>query len=76
MREFTEDQQAGIPSARASRYTVPFHTGWLFGPATTDSTQPEFDDSGLETVTLPHNVTPLSWRNWDSRAWEQTWVYR
>jgi beta-galactosidase len=27
-------------------------------------------------VTLPHTVTPLSWRNWDPHAWEQTWVYR
>jgi beta-galactosidase len=76
MREVTEDQQAGMPTARARRHTVPFHTGWLFGPASTDSTQPGFDDSGLETVTLPHSVTPLSWRNWDSRAWEQAWVYR
>ncbi len=55
---------------------MPFHTGWLFGPASTGSTQPGFDDSGLETVTLPHNVTPLSWRNWDPHAWEQAWVYR
>jgi beta-galactosidase len=27
-------------------------------------------------VTLPRTVTPLSWRNWDPHAWEQTWVYR
>jgi beta-galactosidase len=53
-----------------------FPAGWLFGPATADSDQPGFDDSGLETITLPHTVTPLSWRNWDPRTWEQTWVYR
>jgi beta-galactosidase len=71
-----EGQQVGTPEVRVRQHTVPFNPGWLFGPATTGSTQPEFDDSGLETVTLPHNVTPLSWRDWDSRAWEKTWVYR
>jgi beta-galactosidase len=55
---------------------VPFSTGWLFGPATAGSTEPEFDDSGLQTVTLPHTVTPLSWRNWNPDSWEQDWVYR
>jgi beta-galactosidase len=56
--------------------TTPFNTGWLFGPAATDSTDPGFDDSGLATVTLPHSVTPLSWRNWDPSSWGQSWVYR
>jgi beta-galactosidase len=56
--------------------TVPFHTGWLFGPATADCAQPGFDDANLVPVTLPHTVTALSWRNWDPRAWEQQWVYR
>ncbi|HEX2821562.1 MAG TPA: NEW3 domain-containing protein [Streptosporangiaceae bacterium] len=46
MREVTEDQQAGTPAARARPHTVPFNPGWLFGLATTDSTRPEFDDSG------------------------------
>ena len=65
-----------MTTPRERRPAIPFHTGWLFGPATTDSTQPGFADSGLETVTLPHTVTPLSWRNWDPRDWEQAWVYR
>src|ERR1700722_4026006 len=56
--------------------SVPFSTGWLFGPATAGSTEPAFDDSGLQTVTLPHTVTALSWRNWDPDTWEQDWVYR
>src|ERR1700733_1426955 len=64
-----------IPTGCMSMVTS-FHAGWLFGPATAGSDQPGFDDSGLETITLPHTVTPLSWRNWDSRTWEQTWVYR
>jgi beta-galactosidase len=71
MRDGTEAGRAGIPAA-----TVPFQAGWLFGPAAPGSAEPGFDDSGLQTVTLPHTVTPLSWRNWDPRGWEQTWVYR
>jgi len=65
-----------LTSPRVRQHTVPFHTGWLFGLATADSAQPGFDDSGLQTVTLPHTVTPLSWRSWDPHAWEQSWVYR
>ncbi|MGH3373626.1 MAG: twin-arginine translocation signal domain-containing protein, partial [Actinoallomurus sp.] len=60
------------PAARA----IPFDTGWLFGPATPGSAAPGFDDSGLVTVTLPHTVTPLSWRDWDPASWEKVWVYR
>jgi len=55
---------------------MPFNTGWLFGPAAAGSTQPGFDDSQLQTVTLPHTVTPLSWRNWDPDSWQQACVYR
>jgi beta-galactosidase len=63
-------------SPKGAARIVPFNTGWLFGPATASSAQPGFDDSGLQTVTLPHTVTPLSWRNWDPDSWQQDWVYR
>ena len=56
--------------------TRSFDAGWLFGPATPGSTAPGFDDSGLLTVTLPHDVTKLSWRQWDPGTWQQVWVYR
>ena len=56
--------------------TVSFDAGWLFGPASAGSSLPEFDDSTLAAVTLPHTVVPLSWRNWDPSAWERLWVYR
>ena len=55
---------------------IPFGTGWLFGPATAGSSLPGFDDSGLQAVTLPHTVAPLSWQEWDPAAWEREWVYR
>ncbi|MBO0802699.1 MAG: beta-galactosidase [Nocardiopsaceae bacterium] len=56
--------------------TVPLDDGWRFGRYTPGSEEPGFDDGGLATVTVPHTVTPLSWRNWDPNAWEGTWIYR
>jgi beta-galactosidase len=55
---------------------IEFGTGWLFGPASADSSQPGFDDSGLQVVTLPHTVTKLSWQEWDPASWEAVWIYR
>jgi beta-galactosidase len=55
---------------------IPFDTDWLFGPSVPGGTAVDFDDSGMATVTLPHSVTPLSWREWDPARWERTWLYR
>ena len=56
--------------------SLSFNAGWLFGPASADSSQPGFDDSAFTPVTLPHTVAPLSWQDWDPSAWEQVWAYR
>ncbi|MGH3407103.1 MAG: glycoside hydrolase family 2 TIM barrel-domain containing protein [Streptosporangiaceae bacterium] len=54
-----------------------FSQGWLFGgPYTAGAEQPGFDDRGFTAVTLPHTVTPLSWADWDVRAWQDRWIYR
>jgi beta-galactosidase len=53
-----------------------FGAGWRFGVASEGSSLPGFDDSAFATVTLPHTVAPLSWRNWDPSRWERVWVYR
>ncbi len=75
----------GEPSQRAGAATppgpaarvLPLTTGWLFGgEASAGSTGIGFDDSEFATVTLPHTVTPLSWRNWDPATWERIWIYR
>lgn len=34
--------------------------GWRFGDG---------------VVTLPHTVTPLSWRRWDPASWQRVWTY-
>ncbi|HEY7047814.1 MAG TPA: glycoside hydrolase family 2 TIM barrel-domain containing protein [Jatrophihabitantaceae bacterium] len=67
--------EAAPPSGPAAR-VLPFNAGWLFGESAPGSDQPSFDDRDLVTVTLPHTVAPLSWRNWDPSSWEQVWVYR
>jgi beta-galactosidase len=57
--------------------TASLNAGWLFGGvAAPGSSAPGFDDSGFARVTLPHVVTPLSWREWDPAAWQQVWIYR
>ncbi len=58
------------------RGTVPFNTGWRFGPDADGSEQPGFDDGAFAPVTLPHTVAPLSWQDWDPASWERAWAYR
>jgi beta-galactosidase len=54
-----------------------FSRGWLFGGEYAGgSEKPAFDDSGFTAVSLPHTVVPLSWGDWDHRAWEKVWIYR
>jgi beta-galactosidase len=49
---------------------------WLFGPYVDGCTEPSFDDAEMDTVTVPHCVTPLSWQGWDPDSWQRVWVYR
>jgi beta-galactosidase len=69
---------------------VRLDAGWLFGgevpdPGREDRLDPEvvrahsrmdLDDSSWDPVTLPHTVTPLSWKLWDASTWEKVWAYR
>ncbi|HEV2375465.1 MAG TPA: glycoside hydrolase family 2 TIM barrel-domain containing protein [Streptosporangiaceae bacterium] len=64
------------PPRRPVPRLIAFGAGWLFGRAAAGSSQPGFNDSGLQTVTLPHTVTRLSWRDWNPASWEGVWVYR
>ncbi|HEX4721547.1 MAG TPA: glycoside hydrolase family 2 TIM barrel-domain containing protein, partial [Pseudonocardiaceae bacterium] len=49
---------------------------WLFGRYTQGAADPDFDDTGMAPVTLPHCVTDLSWQGWQPADWERLWVYR
>lgn len=52
-------------------------TSWKFGRQyRAGSEMPGFDDAGFETVSIPHSVVPLGWRDWDPAAWEDQWIYR
>ena len=54
-----------------------FNHEWLFGGLYVDgAAAPGYDDKAFSRVTLPHAVTPLSWRDWDHSAWENVWIYR
>ena len=53
------------------------NSNWLFGGQYMAGAESSFyDDSGFVPVTVPHAVTPLSWRYWNASAWQQLWIYR
>ena len=44
---------------------------WSFAPLAADGAP----SAAAQTVTLPHNATPLSFRNWQPSSWEQRFRY-
>ncbi|MFD4972082.1 glycoside hydrolase family 2 TIM barrel-domain containing protein [Streptomyces sp. NPDC058424] len=67
----------GSPSAQgAAARTLSLNSGWLFGEQSAGSDQPRFSDREFIPVTVPHCVTPLGTRQWDSATWEKVWTYR
>lgn len=69
--------QAGQAARGPAAITMSLNDGWLFGGLwASGNSQPGFDDSHFEPVTLPHCVVPLSWRNWNPDTWGNKWGYR
>ncbi len=57
----------------AAQRTFSLDRDWIFGG--------KFDAALLHSgsgtpITLPHCVTPLSWKKWDPDSWENLWIYR
>jgi len=51
--------------------------GWRFGGEYRPGSEAvDFDDTDFVTVSVPHCVAPLGWRDWDPADWERVWVYR
>lgn len=58
-------------------YRQELGVNWRFGGSyCPGSEMPGFDDSGFETVSVPHTVVPLGWRDWRPESWEHQWIYR
>jgi beta-galactosidase len=71
------ERRSHAESRGPAHCTLSFDQQWLFGGKFSASAlEPAFDDSEFSRVTLPHCVTPLSWRNWSPEAWEDVWIYR
>ncbi len=67
----------GRPAQRLTAGVREFNTGWLFGgPYVDGAADPGYDDTLFVPITLPHTVTPLSWRDWDPATWQRAWIYR
>jgi beta-galactosidase len=57
--------------------SLSLNSNWLFGGQYMAGAESSFyDDSGFALVTVPHTVTPLSWRYWNASEWQQMWIYR
>ena len=64
------------PQRGAAAHTLFLDRDWIFeGRLPRDSPQ-QLDESAGPTVTLPHCVATLSWRNWNPDQWEDRWSYR
>jgi beta-galactosidase len=64
-------------AAPPTNLTFSMNTNWLFGGQYTSGSETSFyDDSDFAPISVPHNVTRLSWQNWDYKTWQQVWIYR
>ena len=62
---------------QATNRSFSLNSNWLFGGQYMAGSESSFyDDSGFALVTVPHTVSPLSWRYWDVNVWQQMWIYR
>lgn len=90
MTDVRTDHPVDLAATAPETRIIPLDTGWLFGgevprPGAENLLDPEAiarvadpaaDDSSWQSVTLPHTVTPLSWRSWNPATWEKVWAYR
>lgn len=63
--------------AAAGRLILPINRNWLYSAQRADNiTARDFDDSGLETVTIPHTNKRLPWHSFDEKLYQFVSVYR
>jgi beta-galactosidase len=61
----------------APRYVFSMSRNWLFGGrAVAGATQPGFDDSKFERVTIPHTNKLLPWHSFDEKEFQFVSIYR
>ncbi len=66
-----------IASSDEAQGIYEFNKNWLFGGVYTDGcTDRRYPDASFTQVSVPHTVTPLSWRDWDPQTWQNIWIYR
>lgn len=65
------------PAGPGGRMVLPMNRNWKFKPAkVTAGTGAQFDDSGFETVVIPHTNVQLPWHNFDDKSYEFVSTYR
>ncbi len=65
------------PAMAGGRKILPLNRNWRYKPAKVAGVEAAaFDDSGFETVVIPHTNATLPWHNFDDKAYEFTSTYR
>jgi beta-galactosidase len=65
------------PAAQSGRLVLPLNRNWRYHSSIPDGFErPEFDDSGFDTVVLPHTNKRLPWHGFDEKSYEFISAYR
>jgi beta-galactosidase len=70
--------QAPAPgSANGARLVLPMNRGWRYSPSFVEGGHdPDFDDSKLVRVVVPHTNVALPWHGFDDKTYEFVSLYR
>ena len=65
------------PSSAGGRTVLPINRNWRYAPRKVDGAPArDFDDSGFETVTIPHTNKLIAWHSFDDKEYEFISTYR
>lgn len=72
-----EAQSASQNGATSPRRVFSLNQSWLYGDkVAANAMRPEFDDRGLQRVTIPHTNRMLPWHGFDDKDYQFVSVYR
>ena len=69
--------QALAQSGPTGRIILPINRGWRYAPHTSAAAHdPQFDDSAMARVVIPHTNVELPWHSFDDKSYEIISLYR
>jgi beta-galactosidase len=71
------ESSSSQPRAQGGRLVLPINRNWRYRNRVPDGFErPEFDDSGFDTVVLPHTNQRLPWHGFDEKSYQFVSAYR